>query len=87
MSKTRPRSAELGLENKVTKELVHQTFFGSINLFLKEKKSASTLAKNIAVEGGTTEAGLKKFKNNKILHKTFKKVIKAAYLKANNLGK
>ena len=77
----------LGLGKKDTKELVHQTFLGSINLLLKEKKDASTLASNIAVKGGTTEAGLNKFKENKILHNTFKKVIKAAFIRANQLGK
>ena len=54
---------------------------------LKEKKSASTLASNIAVKGGTTEAGLNKFKKNKVLHDTFKEAIKAAFIRANQLGK
>ena len=70
---------ELGLSNKDTKELIHQTFLGSINLLLKQKNTALLLANNIAVKGGTTEAGLKIFKNQNMLHKTFKKVIMAAY--------
>ena len=52
-----------------------------------EKKDASILASNIAVKGGTTEAGLREFKNKKILHKIFKKVVFAAYKRANQLGK
>lgn len=80
-------SAQLGLGNKVTKELIYQTLLGSIDLLLKEKSTASILADNIAVKGGTTEAGLNKFKNKKILHKIFKDAIKAAYDKANFLGK
>ena len=80
-------SLQLGLGEKATKELVHQTLLGSIKLLLEEKSSASVLANNIAVKGGTTEAGLNKFKNKKILHSTFKKVIKAAYSRAIQLGK
>jgi len=78
---------KLGLGEKVTKELVHQTFLGSINLLLSENKDASILANNIAVKGGTTEAGLNEFKKNKVLHDTFKKAIKAAFIQANKLGK
>ena len=78
---------QLGLGEKVTKQLVHQTLFGSINLLFTEKESAYVLANNIAVKGGTTEAALNQFKNKKILHRTFKKAVKAAYLRANQLGK
>ena len=80
-------ASKLGLGELATKELVHQTFLGSINLLLKENKNASILADNIAVKGGTTEAGLNIFKDKQILHKTFKKVIMAAYKKSNELGK
>ena len=80
-------SMQLGLNKKDTKDLVHQTFLGSINLFLSQKIDASVLANNVAVKGGTTEAGLKEFQNNKILHKVFKKAIKSAYLRANKIGK
>ena len=78
---------QLGLGEKVTKQLVHQTLYGSIHLLFAEKESADVLANNIAIKGGTTEAALNQFKNNKILHRTFKKVVKAAYLRANQLGK
>ena len=78
---------KLGLENKVTKNLVKQTFLGSLNLFLEANTEASILANNIAVKGGTTEAALKKFKNKKILHKVFSEAVKAAFKKANELGK
>ena len=80
-------AAKLGLQNNATKKLVHQTLLGSINFFLKNNKSASYLADIIAVKGGTTEAGLNKFKNKKILHATFEKVIKAAHARANKLRK
>ena len=78
---------QLGLGEKVTKQLVHQTLYGSIHLLFTEKESADVLANNIAIKGGTTEAALNQFKNNKVLHRTFKKVVKAAYLRANQLGK
>ena len=78
---------ELGLEKNAIKTIIHQTFLGSAKLLLKEKKDASILASNIAVKGGTTEAGLREFKNKKILHKIFKKVVFAAYKRANQLGK
>ena len=78
---------QLGLDESSTRKLVHQTFRGSINLFLDEKKTALTLANNIAVKGGTTEAGLKIFKNKTILKKTFIKAVKAAYTRADKLGK
>jgi pyrroline-5-carboxylate reductase len=78
---------QLGLGKVETKILIHQTFLGSIKLLLKDKSSAESLAKNIAVKGGTTEAGLKEFTKNDILYQKFKKVIKSAYLRANQLGK
>ena len=80
-------SLQLGLGEKITKQLVHQTLLGSIHLLFADKISAEVLANNIAIKGGTTEAALYQFKNNKILHRTFKKVVKAAYLRANQLGK
>ena len=80
-------ASKLGLGNKITKQLVHQTFLGSINLFIYEKKNASSLVDSIAVKGGTTEAGISIFKNKDILNKTFSKAVKAAYDRANKLGK
>lgn len=78
---------ELGLGQNKTKKLVHQTFLGSIKLFLNTNQEALILANNVAVKGGTTEAGVNIFKDRQILHKTFKKVIKTAYNKANEIGK
>ena len=78
---------QLGLGKLITRKLVYQTFFGSAKLLLDEKKIAEVLASNIAIKGGTTEAGLKIFKKNKNLHKILIKVVKAAYSKSNQLGK
>ena len=78
---------DLGLGKEATKLLVYQTFFGSIKLIMESKISAKDLANNIAVKGGTTEAGLKNLSEKKILHNLFKKVIKSSYQKANLIGK
>ena len=48
--------------------------------------SNSELANNIAIKGGTTEAGIKIMKNNDI-HKILLKTLLSAYQKANLLGK
>ena len=78
---------QLGLNKKITNNLVHQTFFGSIKLLLLEKKNADVLVDQIAVKGGTTEAGLSVFKNKQIIKKIFNNDIKNAYNKAKKLGK
>ena len=78
---------ELGLTKDQTQKIVHQTVLGSVLLFSKGNKTAKELTNNIAVKGGTTEAGLKEFKKNKILHKLFKSVIKSAHKKAIKIGK
>ena len=79
-------ASQLGLGEKETKILIYQTLFGSIKLLLNDKNSAKSLANNIAVKGGTTEAGLNEFKKNNILYQKFEKAILAAYLRANQLG-
>ena len=78
---------QLGLGKKSTKKLIHQTVSGSVNLLLQEKKSAEELANNIAIKGGTTEAALNKLKKNNDFHNKLKKAVKAAFLRANALGK
>ncbi len=80
-------ASELGLEKEVTRDLVYQTFLGSINLLLKDKHSAIDLANSIAISGGTTEAALKKFKDKNVLKKLFKKAVKAAYDRSVQLSK
>ena len=76
-----------GANEKDSQDLVYQTFFGSIELLLKNNNSALKLAQNIAVSGGTTEAAFKIFLDKKILHKTFEKAINAAYKKSIKLSK
>ncbi len=78
---------KLGLNKKDSKKLVYQTFFGSLELLLKNNNSALRLAQNIAVRGGTTEAAFRVFLDKKILHKTFERAINAAYKKSIKLSK
>ena len=80
-------SMQLGLGKKNTKKLVHQTVFGSVNLLLQDKKSAEDLANDIAIKGGTTEAALNTLKKNNDFNNKLKKAVKAAFLRANQLGK
>lgn len=76
----------LGLSKEVSKKLVYQTAFGSIDLLLKSKKSAKELKNNIAVKGGTTEAAIKIFEKNNHFRKITKNAIQAAYKKSKKLG-
>ena len=53
---------------------------------LKTKRSSKDLAEHIAIKGGTTEAGIKILKKNKI-DKIINQTIDAAYKRASFLGK
>ncbi len=77
---------KLGLTKKINKKIILQTFLGSIKLLQSSNKTASELANNIAVKGGTTEAGIKIMKKNDI-NKVFLQTLKSAYQKSNLLGK
>ena len=75
----------LGFNKNIATILVHQTFKGSINLLLENKMTAKELVNTVATKGGTTEAGLKIMKKNKI-HKIFKDLTKSSYKKAKDQG-
>ena len=76
----------LGFKKNIAKTLVLETFKGSINLLDINKMSADKLVNTVATKGGTTEAGLKIMKINKI-HKIFRDLARASYKKAKNQGK
>ena len=76
----------LGLNEKLNKKIILQTFLGSLKLLQHTNKNSSELANSIAIKGGTTEAGLKIMKKNDI-HKILLKTLLSAYQKANLLGK
>ena len=76
----------LGFARNDAKQLVVDTFLGSILLMLQTNQNAKDLANSIAIKGGTTEAGIKILKKNNI-DKIISKSIDAAYKRANHLGK
>ena len=76
----------LGLNQKLNKKIILQTFIGSLKLLQHSNKNAIELANSIAIKGGTTEAGIKIMKKNDV-HKILLKTILSAYQKANLLGK
>ncbi len=79
-------AVKLGFSKKTAKILVFETFIGSIHLLKISKLNAEDLVKTIATKGGTTEAGLKVMKKNK-LNNIFTKLLKASYKKAKFQGK
>jgi len=78
---------KLGFTQKIAKELVYQTAFGSIKLLINNSKSAEKLANDIAIKGGTTEEAIKIFKKNNQLKNMIDKAVKAAHKRAIELGK
>jgi len=77
----------LGFSSKIARYLVTNTALGSIQLLFSSSKNAEELAKNIAIKGGTTEAAINVFKKNNQMKKIVNEAVKAAYLRANKLGK
>ena len=77
---------KLGLNEKINKRLILQTFLGSLKLLKNQNISAGELVKNIAIKGGTTEAGIKVMKKNNI-NKIFSNILSSAYKKANLIGR
>ena len=74
-------SQKLGFSKNQSRDLISSTILGSI-LLMQE----NNLAKQIAVRGGTTEAGIKNLKKNNIDKIIFKTIL-SAYNKAKELGK
>ena len=66
--------------------LVYQTALGSIELLIKSNKTAKQLRKSIAIRGGTTEAAINIFEQNKKLKKLINVALKEAYNKSKKLG-
>ena len=78
-------AVSLGFNKNIANTLVTQTFNGSISLLVKKNISAEKLVQTVATKGGTTEAGLKVMKQNK-MHEIFKKLVKSSYKKAKQQG-
>jgi len=76
----------LGFTKNIAKILINETFRGSLNLLNSNKVSAEKMVATVATRGGTTEAGIKKMKTNKV-DKIFNQVFNAAYKRAKQQGK
>jgi len=77
---------DLGFTSVIAKQLVYQTALGSIELLVKDIRSAKQLKESIAVKGGTTEAAINVFEKNSLFKKIIKNAIKNAYHRSIKLG-
>ena len=78
---------ELGFTSIIAKQLVYQTALGSIELLLKDKRSAKELKESIVVKGGTTEAAINIFEKKSQFKKIIRNAVKAAYFQSVKIGK
>ena len=78
---------ELGITSINAKKLVYQTALGSIELLVKDKRSAKQLKESIAIKGGTTEAAINIFEKKSQFKNIIRNAIKAAYCRSIKLGK
>ena len=78
---------DLGFTSVIAKQLVYQTALGSIELLVKDKRSAKKLKESIAIKGGTTEAAINIFEKKSQFKKIIKNAVKAAHHRSIKLGK
>lgn len=76
---------KIGLGKRLAKNLVTQTFYGSINLLRKSQESPEILRENVTSKGGVTEAAFKVINQSKF-EDVFTKAVNSAYKKAKQLG-
>ena len=76
----------LGFSKSTAKILINETFRGSLNLLNTNNMSAEKMVETVATKGGTTEAGIKQMKINKV-DRIFNQVFNAAYLRAKQQGR
>ena len=76
---------EMGIDENLSKLFVEQTMLGAYHLINNSEKSLEDLIKDVASKGGTTEAALKTFEENK-LKENIKKGILAAENRAKELN-
>jgi pyrroline-5-carboxylate reductase len=76
----------LGLEKKLSNELVRQTIKGSLDLFEHQKEEAGVLRERVTSKGGTTQAAMDVFKKHNV-EKIFQAALKAAKKRAKELSK
>lgn len=80
------KTQELGFDEKTAKFMVGKTMLGAAKLFLTSSHSAHELQQKVASKGGTTEAALKVFSENK-LGEIFELAVEKAFLRAKELSK
>ncbi len=73
-----------GLKKSIALKLARATFIGAAEVIRSRKLSMEELVKKVASKGGTTEAALKVFKQEK-LEAIIKKAVKHAAHRSNNL--
>jgi pyrroline-5-carboxylate reductase len=79
-------SAEkLGLPPEISRKLALQTVLGAARLAASSSESPASLRKNVTSKGGTTEAALKVFDEEKLAER-FARAIEAASRRATELG-
>lgn len=80
-------SAEkLGLSPEVSKKLALHTVLGAAKLAASSSEPPATLRKNVTSKGGTTEAALKVFHEEKLAER-FMRAVEAASRRATELGR
>ena len=80
-------SAEkLGLEKETALKLAMHTVLGAAKLAASSSESPASLRKNVTSKGGTTEAALKVFDEEKLAER-FARAVEAASRRATELGK
>lgn len=76
----------LGLDDQLSNKMVLQTIKGSVNLLESQNEDASMLRKKVTSKGGTTQAALEVFENEKI-DLIFKQALKSAQRRAKELSR
>lgn len=77
----------LGLKPELAKELARQTVIGSGTVLARSSETVADLRKSVTSPGGTTEAALDVLMVKDGLPKLMGEAVKAAYKKAQDLGK
>lgn len=76
-------SGGVGLDPKISKELIEQTVYGVSKLLLESDKTIDSLREEITSKGGTTEAVFQKLNENKF-GTNFIKALKTGYKRASS---
>ena len=76
---------KLGLPSDVSRKLALHTILGAAKLAASSSEPPATLRKNVTSKGGTTEAALKVFDEEKLAER-FRRAIEAASRRATELG-